>query len=256
LLLNPKRLAAALTIPVLACTGCTNYSVLPRPPGPRLEAASPWEAAIEKQEVCIGSTVKSAGKLADTLYYRWARTPDGQIAVGYFVFYSTERPWGNNWLTWTLLPALAVDTFYSHALLVAPGYQAMTKGKGDVEGVSLFYDVERDGSLKIDHALADDRREKDVTLSRDDLYALDARRPVVYSETWSHQLGAKNARSLEDLAYERCYQGDHVRPLPDDVARDFHVDGWGRAEPAHVEAMFPADGLKGRGVAKETTAKR
>ena len=110
--------------------GCGSLGALPRARGPRVEPASPIEAAIERQELCIGSSVRSAGKLADALYYRWARAPSGQIAVGYFVFYSQERPWGNNWLTWTFFPALFVDMAYSHMLLVAPGYQRLTKGEG------------------------------------------------------------------------------------------------------------------------------
>src|SRR5262249_9187674 len=67
------------------------------------------EAAIEAQPVCIASTVRSAGELGPALLYRRARLPDGRIAVGYYAFFSEERPWGNNWMTWTLIPALAVD---------------------------------------------------------------------------------------------------------------------------------------------------
>jgi hypothetical protein len=178
--------------------------------------------------------------------------PDGQLAVGYFVFFSQERPWGNNWLTWTFLPALFVDLVYSHALLVGPGYQAMTKGKGDVEGARIFYDVLDDGKLSVSYAVADDGSHTDVVLSRSDLYALDRTRPVLYSDVWSHQLGAKSARSLGDLAYLRCYKDDHVRPLPEDVALEFHADGRGRAAPAHVEAMIPAGGTGRRAVAKQS----
>jgi hypothetical protein len=56
--------------------------------------------------------VASAGRLGDVLYYRATEAPDGTVHVGYFAFFSEERPWGNNWLTWTVVPALAVDMVY------------------------------------------------------------------------------------------------------------------------------------------------
>jgi hypothetical protein len=248
-----KRIAAIAVLPLVGL-GFAGCGALPRAPITRVEPPTPEEAAIERQELCVGSSVASAGKLADTLYYRWARTPEGQLAVGYFVFYSQERPWGNNWMTWTVLPALFVDMVYSHSLLLGPGYQAFTKGKGDVEGVSVFYNVRGDGTLAVDHALADDGHHDNVLLSKADLFAVDPGHPTVYSDVWSHQLGARNATSLRDLAYDRCYSAGQIRPLPDEVAAEFNVDGRGRAEPAHVEAMFGAP--KARQFAKETAASR
>jgi len=209
-------------------------AALPPAPGPRGEATAD-QAAIERAPVCLGSAVESAGKLADVLYYRAVALKDGRIAVGYFAFFSEERPWGNNWLTWSVVPALAVDLVYSRALFVGPGLQRALYGAGDVEGVAIVYDREADGSLRVAEAFADDRDEKPVTLSRDEVFALDASRPTFYSEVWSHQLGARGARSRDDFAYVRCYQGpDAIRPLPDAVARAFRVDG--RADPAHIEA--------------------
>lgn len=181
--------------------------------------------------------MKSAGDLADTLYYRSVRLPDGKIAVGYFVFFSEERPWGNNWLTWTFLPALAVDMVYSRAFLVAPGLQRALKGKGDVEGVRIYYQPHDDGTLVVDHAVADDGTHNDVLLSRADLLAIDPARPVVYSDVWSHQLGGRGVRSKDDLAYLRCYKDASIRPLPEEIAAEYAADGKGRAAPAHVEAM-------------------
>jgi hypothetical protein len=201
------------------------------------QVTSPEEKAIRAQTVCVGSSVESAGDLGDTLYYRAVRAPNGQIVVGYFAFWSEERPWGNNWMTWTFVPALVVDMVYSRALLVAPGLQRALSGKGDVEGVRIYYGVNKDGSLSADRAAADDGTHQDVQLSHADLFALDPAHPTVYSDVWSHQLGGKDAHARGDLAYERCFSGDAIRPLPDDVARDFHADGYGRARPAHVEAM-------------------
>lgn len=220
-------------------SSCTRLGALPQTPGLRVESASSEEAAIERQEICIGSSVVSAGELADTLYYRSVRTPEGKLAVGYFAFFSEERPWGNNWLTWTVLPALVVEMVYSRALLVAPGVQRAMYGKGDVEGARIYYDVAADGTLSVDHAVADDGTHRDVVLSRGDLFSVDPARPVLYSDVWSHQLGGKGARSKDDLAYLRCYKDAQIRPLPDAVALEFNADGEGRgrAVPAHVEAM-------------------
>lgn len=155
--------------------------------------------------------------------------------VGYFAFWSEERPWGNNWLTWSVVPALSVDLVYSRALLVAPGLQRVLYGGGDVEGVQVVYRLGSDGVLHVDHAVADDDDEHPTVLSREQAFALDPSRPTFYTDVWSHQLGAKGVRSRDDLAYVRCYRGDSVRPLPESVARAFHL--WRRAGPAHVERL-------------------
>src|SRR5262245_52290841 len=84
-------------------------SELPGPRQPDDPPASAEEAEIERQQICIGSTVWSAGVLGPALLYQRSRLPDGRLAIGYYVFFSDERPWGNNWLTWLLLPAVAVD---------------------------------------------------------------------------------------------------------------------------------------------------
>jgi hypothetical protein len=193
------------------------------------------EDSIESQPICIGSSVQSAGTIADTIYYRDVLLRDGKIAVGYFVFYSEERPWGNNWLTWTVLPALGIDMFYSRALLVGPGIQRALYGKGDVEGFRIVYEREGDDGLRVDSAVADDGDEKIVALDRAEVLALDAKRPTFYSDVWSHQLGARGVRSKEDLETLHCYDAEHIRPLSEEVARDFHVEN--RADPAHVELL-------------------
>jgi hypothetical protein len=209
-----------------------HLAALPPTPGP-VGARTADQAAIERQPVCIGSSVRSSGALSDVLYYRAVATGDGDIVVGYFAFFSEERPWGNNWLTWSIAPALAVDLVYSRSLLVAPGIQRAMYGAGDVEGVAVVYERSEGAPLRIDHALAEDRSEKVITLSREDVLALDPQRPTFYTEIWSHQLGGRGARSRSDLAYVRCYEGDRIRPLPDSVSRAFRIDG--RASPAHVE---------------------
>jgi hypothetical protein len=227
-------LAAAVPVAV-GCLGNQQLAKLPRAPGPRGEATAE-QASIERQPVCVGSSVASAGALSEVLYYRAVELADGRIAVGYFAFFSEERPWGNNWLTWSVVPALAVDLFYSRALLVGPGLQRAMYGAGDVEGARIVYDRSPDGSLRVDEAAAEDRTEHEVSLSRAELFAFDAERPTFASDVWSHQLAGREARSRADLAYVRCYEGsDAIRPLPDAIAREFRIDG--RAKPAHVERL-------------------
>src|SRR5271166_3575863 len=84
---------------VLASVDGNHLSALPGPPGPRGEPTDE-QAEIEREPICVGSSVKSAGALSDILYYRAVARQDGKIEVGYFAFFSEERPWGNNWLTW------------------------------------------------------------------------------------------------------------------------------------------------------------
>lgn len=230
-----RSLTLAVAAPLaLASIEGGHLGSLPPPPGPRAPR-SVMQAAIESKPVCIGSSVASAGTLGDVLYYRATSLPDGRVAVGYFAFFSEERPWGNNWLTWTVVPALAVDMVYSRALLVAPGIQRAMYGAGDVEGVSVVYDVRPDGSLSFEHASADDGTEHPVVISRERAFALDPDHPVFYSDVWSHQLGGNGASSRQNLAYLRCYEGDAIRPLPDDVASGYHLEN--RAGPAHVERL-------------------
>lgn len=211
------------------------------------------QAAIERSEICVGSAVASAGELADTLYYRAATLPDGRLVVGYFAFFSEERPWGNNWLTWTLLPALAIDMVYSHGLLVAPGVQRLASGPGDVEGFRVTYAVRPDGSLRLEEAIADDGSHAPVHLAAADALALDPARPTFYSTVWSHQLGGRGVRSMSELAYVRCYGPARIRRLPDAVADDYALAH--RAMPAHVEALGGRPlGAGGSAQAKAKTA--
>ena len=227
--------AAAPSVLVVLASGTAG--TLPETPGPRGERTTEQEA-IERQPVCIGSSVESAGTLSDTLYYRAVATKDGHIAVGYFAFLSEERPWGNNWLTWTLLPALTVDMIYSRAFWIAPGFQRFRYGPGDVEGVQIVYDVAPNGSLSVNHARVNDAAERLLDVSRSEVLALDPSRPTFYSDVWSHQLGGHAAHSKRDLVNERCYERDSIRPLPDSLAREFRLDeDTDRAPPGHVERI-------------------
>jgi hypothetical protein len=195
------------------------------------EPCSAEDRAIEAQPVCIGSTVHSAGELGPALFYRAAHLPDGRLAVGYYVFFSEERPWGNNWLTWSLLPALALDLVYTRGLFVGPGLQRAAYGRGDVEGFRVIYAVGADGELRAESALADDPRHRSAELSRADLFTADPTRVTLVTDTWSHQLGARLGRAGE-LVYQRCYGAQSIRPIEGDVIRRFNLAG--RAWPAAV----------------------
>ncbi|WP_437729003.1 hypothetical protein [Sorangium sp. So ce861] len=230
--LNRSLAFAALAVPLLA--SATGGSALPRPTAgePGAPAApSAIDAAIAQQPICVGSTVASAGELGDVLFYRSAPGERGTVSVGYYAFFSEERPWGNNWLTWTVLPALAVDLVYTHGLLFGPGVQRVAYGKGDVEGFRIVYSVGDDGRLTTEHGVADRGDHSEVRLERAELLAVDPARPTVYSRWWSHQLGGQGA-GPGDLVYRRCYGAGEIRPLPPDVALDFRLDR--RAGPARV----------------------
>ena len=238
---DSQRPFRALVTPLLtivfafAAAGCTTLGALPATPGAQLEPAGSEQTAIEQREICVGSSVASAGTLGDTLYYRAAVLPEGKLAVGYFAFFSEERPWGNNWLTWTLFPALAVDLLYTRAVFVGPGLQRALSGKGDVEGFRILYDMQPDGTLAVDRAVADDGSHRLVNLDAADVMRMDASRPTFYSDVWSHQLGGRGLSKMSELAYVRCFGKGHLRPLPDAIANDFTLEG--RASPAHVEAL-------------------
>jgi hypothetical protein len=232
---SPRRLAGFTSLFLLAIFGCVETNGLPIARDPVVEPTSAEQAAIEQREICVGSSVASAGDLADTLYYRATAMPDGKLVVGYFAFFSEERPWGNNWLTWTLVPAMVVDMFYSHGFFLGPGVQRAASGKGDVEGFRVVYDLAKDGKLRIESAVADDGSHDLVQLTAADIMKMDPERPTFYSDVWSHQLGARGVKSHADLAYVRCFGPGRVRPLPERIDREFALEG--RAPPAHVEAL-------------------
>ena len=234
---NSVTLGLASMLAVVG-TACIRQGSLP-PPVPaatsEIEASSLEQIAIEQREICVGSSVASSGDLADTLYYRATVLPDGKLVVGYYAFFSEERPWGNNWLTWTLVPALAVDMFYTRSMFVGPGLQRVMHGKGDVEGFRIVYQQLPDGSLEIEHAVADDGTHAPVMLDRADVMAIDSKRPTLYSDVWSHQLGGRGVRDKGSLAYVQCFGRGHLRPLSDALVDEYALAG--RAPPAHVEAL-------------------
>lgn len=196
-----------------------------RPTAPHLAIAdSPDIAAIRRQPVCIVSTGEFFGKLGSSLLFVHERRGT-ELRVGYFAHWSTERPWGDNTLTHTLLPALVIDATYSHFAFVLPGIQYFLYGAGDIEGALIRYQVSASGELNVQSGLADDEHHADVALQPSDLRAADGRIALLTS-VWSHQLGAHGAAQHLDhpsSAQITCFGAQAIRPLTEDTTRRFRL---------------------------------
>jgi hypothetical protein len=210
--------------------GCTFAAERePRWPGPLPAPASSAveqradDARIRAQPVCVGSLVWSAGELGDSIAYRTRRVGN-KLHVGYFVYWSSERPWGNNAMTHTLLPALATDMVYSHSLFVFPGLREVLYGAGDVEGATVEFEESPTGKLRVVGGTADDGSHHAVALTPSDLEDAQGR-VVLLTRVWSHQLGAHGAAAFaSDPAHSlRCYERGAIRPLTSEQARAFRL---------------------------------
>lgn len=211
----------------------------PKATWPTVEAESQAEhepdhdrALIEKQPVCIASSVWSAGSPGETLLYHYRREGK-RLYVGYFAHWSAERPWGANALTYAVLPAMAVDMVYSHFMFVLPGANAWLRGPGDVEGATVVYEERDDGSLEPIGGAADDWLHRDVALSAEDLIGHDGR-VVLTTDVWSHQLGLRGAAKAKAKSI-RCYEGASLRPMTAEVVESFGLgsqEAPRRARPA------------------------
>ena len=214
---------------------CFNLGIAPPWPGP--VARLTWQAllgtadgsgesdaeVVKQLPVCIASQSWSAGELGKTVLYHYQR--DGRtLRVGYFVYWTTERPWGKNVLSYSVLPALFIDAFYSHLFFMFPGAQRFIHGPGDIEGARVVYHQDDEGRWTPELAVADDGSHREVSLSPGDF--VDGQgRVVLMTDVWSHQLGAKGAREFSE--HQRgaltCFGGDSVAPLTADVARLFRL---------------------------------
>jgi hypothetical protein len=188
---------------------------------------------IQNEPLCVASSVHSSGALGDTVLYRYERDGD-TLSVGYFVYFSTERPWGDNALTRDIWPALAIDAVYSHFLFLWPGVQRVLYGPADIEGALVRYRVVGD-RLVAEAARADDEGHHPVRLTADELRAPDGH-VVLLTETWSHQLGAHGAVQRAGAAPSvRCFSGARLLPLSQSVAEAFRLGDEAaprRAKPA------------------------
>ena len=230
-----------LALAVAGCAVAPREAAWPKPV--TYEQRSADDAAVVEQPVCVAARSWSAGSLGDTVLYR-VRRVGRRIAVGYFVYWSEERPWGNNVVSYTLFPALATDAVYSHFLYLFPGLKDVLYGPGDIEGAQVVYERRDDGSLDVVEGRADDGNHAPVLLSRSDL--LDAQgRVVLLTDVWSHQLGAHGGAQFANRTGRslKCYAKAALQPMSEVVARAFRLGNEReplRGNPAWVEPAQPS----------------
>src|SRR5262249_31747551 len=139
--------------------------------------------------VCVASKSWAAGELGKSILYH-ARRDGKTLTVGYFVYWTTERPWGNNALSYSVLPALFIDAFYSHTFFLFPGVRDLMYGPGDIEGARVTYEQGDDGRWVPTSAVASNAFHTEVELAPEDFVDSDGR-VLLMTDVWSHQLGAK-----------------------------------------------------------------
>lgn len=178
---------------------------------------------VRSKPICVIWTKTWAGDLGHSVLYRLQHLSERRVLVGYFVYWTTERAWGDNELTRWLLPAVAIDGIYSHLLFVLPGLQRLIYGPGDVEGVRVTYKLGQDGHLEPESLVADDEAHQEIRLPVSD--AVDEQgRIVVYNDVWSHQLGGRGAaHKARTGAACRCYSQELLVPLSPKAASAFRL---------------------------------
>jgi hypothetical protein len=176
----------------------------------------PDDALVRAQPVCVVNTQRSAGDIGRSLVIRH-RSDGDRLWVSYFVYWSSERPWGDK--SWLL--SLAIDAFYSHFMFVLPGLRHALYGPGDVEGVTVVYRKVGE-RLEIVEGYGDDEYHRRVHLGPEDLTGQD-NHTVLMTTSWSHQLGGRGAANLknEQHASKHCFAGAKLVPLTSDIAKRF-----------------------------------
>jgi hypothetical protein len=202
--------------------GTTTLSLVDSPewPLPLAIAGAPAasdDALVRSQPVCVVSTRESAGDIGRSLVVRHRRDGD-RLWVSYFVYWSSERPWGDkHWLL-----SLAIDAFYSHFLFVFPGLRHAMYGPGDIEGVTVVY-REVGERLEIVEGFGDDEYHRRVHLGPGDLTGSD-NHTVLLTTSWSHQLGGRGGANVgSESASRRCFAGAEIVPLTTDIAKRFSL---------------------------------
>lgn len=204
---------------------------------PNQHADSALDLAIRSQRLCVAAEGWSAGTLGSVVLYRSERVRD-RVRVGYFVYWTSERPWGNNELTLLVLPALAVDAVYSHFLFVFPGLQRGLYGPGDIEGALVEYEEHASGLVPV-RAFADDATHQTVVLSHEDI-AGDDGEVVLMTEAWSHQLGSRDAARRARQAHSiHCFEDNALAPMSEEVASEFRLGS--RAKPLRARPAWSAN---------------
>lgn len=193
----------------------------PEWPGPNTRAlAEPLgdEALVRAQPVCVVATKDAAGDIGRSLVVRHRREGE-RLIVSYFVYWSSERPWGDK--PWWL--SLVIDAVYSHFLFFLPGLRHALYGPGDVEGVTVVYRSAGQG-LEILEGHGDDEYHRGVHLDAAELTGKD-KSTVLSTTGWSHQLGGRGAARIAGGAAvsQRCFAGSELVPLTDDIAERFRL---------------------------------
>jgi hypothetical protein len=193
---------------------------------------------VRQVPICIVSTHAWAGDLGSSILYNVRRQDSKCVHVGYYAYWTTERPWGDNRLTHWLLPALVIDAFYSHLLFVFPGLQRILYGAGDIEGVRISFRLNMLGRLTPEAIIADDDTHREVTI--DTAEAVDEQgRVMLLNDVWSHQLGGRQALAVARAgANRRCYNGESLRPLTNKVVTAFQL-----GSPTDPRRAGPAWGI-------------
>jgi hypothetical protein len=178
--------------------------------------ASDDDALVRSQPVCVLNTRDSAGDIGRSLVVRHRRDGD-RLWVSYFVYWSSERPWGDK--SWWV--SLAIDAVYSHFLFVLPGVRHAMYGPGDIEGVTVVYRTVG-GRLEIVEGFGDDEYHRRVHLGPGDLVGSD-NHTLLMTNSWSHQLGGRGAARVADgaAASRRCFTGAEMVPLTSEIASRF-----------------------------------
>lgn len=211
-----------LTVVCTVLSGAALLSVADRPEWPLplahadSGAASDDDALVRAQPVCVLNMRDSAGDIGQSLVVRHRRDGD-RLWVSYFVYWSSERPWGDK--PWWV--SLAIDSVYSHFLFVLPGLRHALYGPGDIEGVTVVY-REVGGRLEIVEGFGDDEYHHRVHLGPEDLSGSD-NHTLLMTNSWSHQLGGRGAASVarESLGAQRCFAGGAIVPLTNEIATRF-----------------------------------
>lgn len=214
-------------------------SAVERPAQPADASTTDDTNIVRTLPVCVASRSWSAGELGQSVLFHFRRE-GRKLTVGYFVYWTTERPWGENALSYSVLPAFFIDAFYSHLFFLFPGAQRVLFGPGDVEGARVVYEQEDDGRWTPVSAVANDAFHHEVALAPYDF--IDTKgRVVLLTDVWSHQLGASGARSLPADRRDRmtCFGGDSISPLTDEIASVFRLGS--SSNPRRAGAAWKID---------------
>jgi hypothetical protein len=212
----------------VSCLSIGGAPLWPTPAPPRSFVLASANGAEDDEivrglPVCVAARSWSAGELGRSVLYHYRR--EGRtLRVGYFVYWTTERPWGDNALSYTVVPALLIDAFYSHFFFLFPGAQRIIHGPGDIEGARVVYEQGDDGRWTPVSAVADDGLHHEVPLAPEDFVDAEGR-VVLMTDVWSHQLGARGARASVERHKGKvvCFGGDSLEPMTAEVAQNFRL---------------------------------